>query len=108
MQFERFYEFNGADRGKKIPGAVGDSDTLDLGIKERSNKFSGKNWLYYEDAAAGKWGTDAEVAVSHGANFASMNSGKTTYRVRLYDTDAIKTGLSPFHRLNRAEVWYTE
>ena len=95
MQFERFYEFNGADRGKKIPGAVGDSDTLDLGIKERSNKFSGKNWLYYEDAAAGKWGTDAEVAVSHGANFASMNSGKTTYRVRLYDTDAIKTGLSP-------------
>lgn len=31
MQFERFYEFNGADRGKKIPGAVGDSDTAGSG-----------------------------------------------------------------------------
>lgn len=94
MQFERFYEFNGGDMSKNIPGVTaGGGDTLDLGVSARANKFSGKNWLYYDDATGGKWGKDVSVALSHGANHASMTNNKTVYRARLYDTDNIKAGL---------------
>ena len=89
MTFKRFYAFNGSGNvsNPRVPGAMDETDTLNLGPSTRSPLLDSGNtsWLFYDDAAGTGWDNNAVASVKHG------NGGnlvkQSVYRARLYNKE---------------------